>query len=103
MIKVEIHKKLFGESAIGNEMTKILIVELHNSKKSKIPDYDVIVNNINLTEDKIEVYIKYVENKFYCLSYNCLSAIIKNTQTKEEIFTKFLFQTFREKGYKFFN
>lgn len=100
MLKVEIHKKIFGESSLGNEMTKILIVELHNSKKTKIHDYDIIVNNINLNdEDKIVLYFKSVENKYYCYAYNCLATLIKNTQTKEEIFTKFLFQTFRDKGY----
>ena len=99
MLKVEIHKQLFGVNSQGNEMTKILIVELHNTKKIKIYDYDIIVNNLNLNEEKIEYYFRAVENKYYCHSYNCLATLIKNTQTKEEIFTKFLFQTFRDKGY----
>ena len=98
MLKIEIHKAIFGEGSQGNEMTKILIVELHNSKKIKIPEFEIIVKNINLSEEKIEFYYKYVENKYYCYSYNCLAALIKSTQTKEDIFSKFLFQTFREKG-----
>jgi hypothetical protein len=98
MLKVEIHKTLFGQNSQGNEMTKILIIELHNTKKMKIPDYDIIVKNLNFNEEKPEIYFKYVENRYYCHSYNCLATLIKNTQTKEEIFTKFLFQTFKEKG-----
>jgi hypothetical protein len=96
MLKNEIHKKLFGENSQGNELTKILILELHNVKRMKIPDWEVIIKNVKI-EGNEPSYVHKVENRFYSEGYNCLASLIKLTQTKEEIFVKFLFQTFRDK------
>jgi hypothetical protein len=62
----------------------------------KIPDWDVIIKDVKI-EDSEPTYVHKVENRFYSEAYNCLASLIKLTQTKEEIFVKFLFQTFRDK------
>ena len=52
MLKLEIHKKLFGENSQGNELTKIFILELHNAKRMKILDWEIIIENIKSIELK---------------------------------------------------
>lgn len=101
MLKVEIHKKLFGPNSQGNEITKNFIVILHSSKSKRILDWEVISDNIK-SEDINEEYIDRTENRFYCSAYNCLCSLIRKTQTKEVNFVNFLFQTFRDKKYKDF-
>ncbi len=96
ILKNDIHKKIYGENSQGNELTKILILELHNSKRMRIPDWDIIINNIKI-EDNDNKYVHLIENRFYSEAYNSLASLIKLTQTKEEIYVKFLFQTFRDK------
>jgi hypothetical protein len=101
MVKDEITKRLFNSNAQGNELTKILILELHNAKRTKIPDFDLITKNIKL-EELDEAYNNKVENRFYCNAYCSLAALIKCTQTKDDVFVKFLFQTIRDKNEKLF-
>jgi len=62
----------------------------------KIPGFEFMIKNIKF-EDSDEKYFIDVENKYYCEAYISLAALIRATQTKEDIFTKFLFQTFRDK------
>jgi hypothetical protein len=98
MLKVEIHKKIFGDKSQGNELTKIFILELHNAKRMKILDWEIIcINLFKKTEELDQKYLNSVENKYYCSAYNCLCNLIRKTQTKDDIFVKFLFQTFRDK------
>jgi len=98
MLKVEIHKRIFGEKSQGNELTKIFILELHNAKRMKILDWETICIHLNKKSDEInQKYFNKVENNYYCSAYNCLCNLIRKTQTKDEVFVKFLFQTFREK------
>ena len=47
MLKVEIHKRIFGEKSQGNELTKIFILELHNAKRMKILDWETICIHLN--------------------------------------------------------
>ena len=103
--KGEIHKRLIGENSKGNEITKYLISQLHDSKKRQIPGWEEIAKNVQFSEyeQDREVYINKVENNYYCSAYNCLCSLIKLTQTKVEVFNKFLFTTLRENGEKLFD
>lgn len=89
-------RRALGEDSKDNALTVIFILELHNAKRMKIPDWDVIIKNITI-EDVDNNFFDRVENKFYCLAYNCLAELIMCTQTKEENFIKFLFQANKEK------
>jgi DNA-dependent protein kinase catalytic subunit len=99
LFKNDIHKAIYKEKSQGNNISKFLVVELHFSKSKKIPDWEVITKHLKI-EDSDEKYMDVVENRFHCEAYNCLSSLIKLTQTKEEIFYKFLFHTNRDNNEK---
>ena len=99
LFKNEIHHAIYGASSEGKEITKVLIGELHNAKRHQIEQWEMITTNINLSQyskEDANDYINKVENRYYCSAYNCLCALIKLTQTKVEIFNKFLFTTLGE-------
>jgi len=96
VFRSEIAKRIYPDKQ-ENEITKSLISELHNSKKMRILEWTQISESIE-SEDNNRAYIDQVENEFYCSAYNCICTIIRKTQTKEEIFVRFLFITDRKKG-----
>lgn len=96
----EIVKRIYPDKQ-DNEITKSLITELHNAKKMKILEWIPITEKIK-SEDNNQEYINLVENLFYCSAYNCMCTIIRKTQTKDDLFVRFLFYTDRKKKYIFY-
>jgi hypothetical protein len=39
-----------------------------------------------------------VQRQYICAAYSCLTSVIMSTQTKENLFSQFLFVTNRERG-----
>ena len=104
--KNNIHRKICGPNSKGNEITKELIGQLHESKRREISGYKEIADKVQFSEynsDNRQEYIYVVFNNYYCAAYNCLCALIKLTQTKIEVYNNFLFSTFRDKGDKLFD
>ena len=104
--KNNIHRKLLGPNSKGNEITKELIGQLHESKRREIIGYKEIADKVQFSEynsDNRQEYIYVVFNNYYCSAYNCLCSLIKLTQTKIEVYNNFLFSTFRDKGDKLFD
>jgi hypothetical protein len=101
VFKNKIHQAIYGSDSKGNEITKFLIGELHNSKRKEIQNWNDIITNIHLNES--EKYVLKIENNFYCAAYNCLCSLICLTQSKVEIYNKFLFVTFRDNKEKLFD
>ena len=104
--KNNIHRKICGPNTKGNEITKELIGQLHDSKRREINGSKDIAEKVQFSEynqeNKTE-YIQIVFNNYYCSAYNCLCSLIKLTQTKVEVYNNFLFSTFRDKGDKLFD
>ncbi|CDW71353.1 dna-dependent protein kinase catalytic subunit [Stylonychia lemnae] len=97
-IRQQVHKKLYGESSPGNELTKSLIQLCTLAKKAPIDGF------VNFVKDSIKSeFPQYnsplqVQRQYACAAYTCLTAIIMGTQTKENLFSQFLFATLRDKG-----
>ena len=106
VFKNNIHRKICGPNSKGNEITKELIGQLHDSKRREINGYKEIAEKVQFSEYNSEnrtEYIHIVFNNYYCSAYNCLCSLIKLTQTKMEVYNNFLFSTFRDKGDKLFD
>ena len=106
VFKNNIHRKICGPNSKGNEITKELIGQLHDSKRREINGYKEIAEKVQFSEYNSEnraEYITVVFNNYYCSAYNCLCSLIKLTQTKIEVYNNFLFSTFRDKGDKLFD
>ena len=106
VFKNNIHRKICGPNSKGNEITKELIGQLHDSKRREINGSKEIAEKVQFSEynsDNKTEYIHIVFNNYYCSAYNCLCSLIKLTQTKIEVYNNFLFSTFRDKGDKLFD
>ena len=106
VFKNNIHRKICGPNSKGNEITKELIGQLHDSKRREINGHREIMEKVQFSEynsDNRTEYIHVVFNNYYCSAYNCLCSLIKLTQTKVEVYNNFLFSTFRDKGDKLFD
>ncbi len=98
-IKQDLHKSLYGKSSPGTELTKSLIGLANNAKK------DVVYNAANkdgeqwiskMKEEKSilpSASFEKQQAKYSSAAYCCLAMVINKTQTKEMLFSQFLFLT----------
>ena len=93
------HKSLYGKTSPGTELTKSLIGLANNAKKdpvystankegeqwvSKMKEEKSILPNASFEKQQV---------KFSSAAYCCLAVVINKTQTKEMLFSQFLFLT----------
>ena len=109
IIKSDLHKYLYGGSTQGNELTKFLISSCNAAKKQQFAGYKGVQTWLEVQEKQDEgssnyfVGIKKVTahsiQVFYSSSaYSCMCSVISKTQSKENVFTQYLFQVNRDKS-----
>ena len=95
MIKGTVHKRLYGNDTQGNELTKSLIPICHYAKCTPFEYKDLF----KAKEKDLGVETEPILYYYSAMAYNCVSSIIRATQTKDTAFVNFLFNTPpKEKG-----
>ena len=103
-IKTEVHKRIYGLESPGNEITKVLIQAYNQVKKGAIICGGPIEGFVHHYKDQLQTDFKslnspqQVERQYICSAYSCLCAVIMTTQTKENLFSQYLFITSRDRN-----
>jgi len=95
-IRETVHKQIYGADSQGNEITKFLIQQSHSAKRSRIEGFQKLEQVL-----KPELAFNSVKNTqrlYSSAAYACLTSIVMNTQSKETVFSQFLFASQRDKG-----
>jgi len=83
-MKETVHKRLYGQSSAGNELTKELIGFTHKWKGVK-PEHCELVDRVDGAETLIR--------EFAGAAYACLCTVVRSTQTQEKVFSNFVFNS----------
>ena len=104
-IKEVVHKRIYGESSKQNELTKLLIENAYLGKREPIKGFANICRDDerdaqgNVINGNIETQFKEVNSQqavqmmYCCASYSLLSSVIVCTQSNEEAYANFLFNS----------
>jgi hypothetical protein len=82
-LKESAHKRIYGENAQGNELTKQLITFTNKYRKEK-PEKFEMLGAVDWGQDALR--------NFSAACFACLCTVIRTTQSQEKIFTTFIFK-----------
>lgn len=82
-LKESAHKRIYGENAQGNELTKQLITFTNKYRKDR-PEKFECLGAVDWGQEALR--------NFSAACFGCLCTIIRTTQSQEKIFTNFIFK-----------
>ena len=90
-LKNEITKSLYGQMCQGNDLTRYLIVTADKAKANAIEGFLAATRDQIVTEIPVLNSPYQVQRRYICAAYNLLSSVIYKTQTKQNLYSRYLF------------